>query len=129
MNSVCPRRPMYAAWATNPHGSSRCKLKFHSCTVGSFMSGANTVIGGELVRSCCGGLNNDEGLAEGAGSCVGKPPASVLLMSGELTHPGVIVVKAPAVAENDVVQLCTRPGILPAAAVTWNDEIVSKAMP
>src|SRR6185503_2293328 len=104
-------------------------LKFHSCTVGSFISGANTVIGGELVLSCCGGLNSVEGFAEGAGSCVGKPPASVLLMSGELTQPGVIGAKAPNVAENDVVQLWTRPGILPAAAVTWKEEIVSKAMP
>ncbi len=87
------------------------------------------MIGGEFVRNCCGGLNSDEGLAEGAGNCVGKPPARVLLMSGEFTQPGVIVVKAPALALNEVVQLWTRPGILPAAAVTWNEEIVSKAMP
>jgi hypothetical protein len=50
-------------------------------------------------------------------------------MSGELTHPAVIVEKADVVVEYDVVQLWTNPGIRPAAAVTWNEEIVSKAMP
>src|SRR5690349_6895987 len=104
-------------------------LKFHSCTVGNFICGANTVIGGELARSCCGGVNNEDGFTEGAGSCVGNPPATVLLMSGEFTQPAVIEVNAPAVVLNEVVQLWTRPGIRPAAAVTWNDEIVSNAMP
>src|SRR5438876_9323943 len=93
------------------------------------MFGAKTVIGGELVLSCCGGVNSVNGFTEGAGSCVGKPPATVLLMSGELTHPAVIVEKADVVVEYDVVQLWTNPGIRPAAAVTWNEEIVSKAMP
>jgi hypothetical protein len=93
------------------------------------MLGANTVIGGEFARSCCGGVNSDDGFTEGAGSCVGKPPATVLLMSGEFTQPAVIELKALAVAEYEVVQLWTNPGILPAAAVTWNEEIVSKAMP
>jgi hypothetical protein len=120
---------MYAAWPTKPHGNSRCTLKFHSCTVGNFISGANTVIGGEFVRSCCGGVNSEEGLTEGAGSCVGKPPATVLLMSGEFTQPAVIEENAPVVAEYEVVQPWTSPGILPAAAVTWKEEIVSKAMP
>ena len=49
-----------------------------------------------MVLNCCGGVNNVVGLTEGAGSCVGKPPATVLLISGELTHPAVIVVKAEA---------------------------------
>jgi len=87
------------------------------------------VIGGELDRNCWGGVNNVVGLTAGAGSCGGNPPATVLLMVGELTHPAVIVVKAEATVLYDVVQLWTSPGILPAAAVTWNDEIVSKAMP
>src|SRR5437667_9198856 len=93
------------------------------------MCGSKTVIGGELVRNCCGGVNSADGFADGAGSCIGKPPATVLLISGELTHPAVMVVKAPAVVLYEVVQLCTSPGTLPAAAVTWNDEMVSKAMP
>ena len=93
------------------------------------MFGSKTVIGGELVRNCWGGVNNVVGLTEGAGSWRGKPPATVLLMLAELTHPAVIVVNAEAVVLYDVVQLWTSPGILPAAAVTWNDEIVSKAMP
>jgi hypothetical protein len=50
-------------------------------------------------------------------------------MSGEFTQPAVIEVKAPAFALYEVVQLWTRPGILPAAAVTWNDDIVSNAIP
>src|SRR6185503_12941596 len=104
-------------------------LKFHSCTVGNCIFGANTVIGGEFALSCCGGVNSVEGLTEGAGSCVGKPPATVLLMSGEFTQPAVIELNEPAVAEYEVVQLWTSPGILPAAAVTWNEQIVSKAMP
>src|ERR1041385_5958303 len=118
MNRCSPRRPMYAACPTSPHGSSRWMLTFHSCTVGNFISGAKTVIGGELVRSCCGGVNSDEGLTDGAGSCTGKPPATVLLMSGELTQPAVMDVKAPAVVLYDVVQLWTSPGMRPAAAVT-----------
>ncbi len=93
------------------------------------MCGSNTVIGGELSLSCWKGVKNDDGLAEGAGSCVGNPPATVLLISSEITHPGVIEEKDDVVVEYDVVQLCTNPGTLPAAAVTWNDEIVSKAMP
>src|ERR1041384_6815213 len=104
MNRCSPRRPMYAAWPTSPHGSSRCTLKFHSWTVGNCISGAKTVIGGELVRSCCGGVNSDEGLTEGAGSCTGKPPATVLLMSGEFTQPAVMDVKALAVVLKEVVK-------------------------
>jgi len=87
------------------------------------------VIGGELVLSCCGGVNKDDGLTEGGGNRVGKPPATVLLMSGEFTQPAVMELNDPVVAEYELVQLWTNPGILPAAAVTWNDEIVSKAMP
>jgi len=93
-------------------------LKFHSCTVGRYIFGSKTVIGGALARNCCGGVSKLDGLTAGAGSCVGKPPATVLLMSGELTQPAVIVVKADAVVLNEVVQLWTNPGILPAAAVT-----------
>ena len=74
-------------------------------------------------------VNNEDGLTEGAGSNVGKPPATVLLMSGEFTQPAVIELKDEVVVEYDVVQLCTRPGILPAAAVTWKEEIVSNAIP
>src|SRR5689334_4864016 len=129
MNRCSPRRPMYAACATIPHGSSRWMLKFHSCTVGNCILGAKTVIGGALARSCCGGVSKDDGFTDGAGSCVGNPPATVLLMSGEFTQPAVIEVNAAAVVLKDVVQLWTRPGMRPAAAVTWNEEIVSNAMP
>ncbi len=82
------------------------------------MFGAKTAIGGELVLNCCDGVNNVDGLTEGAGSCMGKPPATVLLISGELTHPAVIVENEDVAVEYDVVQLWTNPGILPAAAVT-----------
>src|SRR5215211_7011831 len=98
--------------------------RFHSWTVGSFISGAKTVIGGALVLVCTGGVKNVEGLTVGAGSKVGKPPATVLFTSGEFTHPFVMAVNGKV-----VVQDWTNPGILPAAAVTWNDEIVSNAMP
>src|SRR5215510_112251 len=104
-------------------------LKFHSCTVGNCILGAKTVIGGEFVLNCWGGVKKDDGLTEGAGSTVGKPPATVLLTSGESTQPLVIGANVPRVDEYEAVQLCTRPGILPAAAVTWNDEMVSNAMP
>src|SRR5215212_2051797 len=30
MNRCSPRRPIYDACPTNPHGNSRCTLKFHS---------------------------------------------------------------------------------------------------
>ena len=102
---------------------------FHSCTVGNFISGAKTAIGGEFARNCCGGVSSEDGFTDGAGSWSGNPPATVLFMSGEFTHPAVIDEKEEVLVEYDVVQLCTSPGILPAAAVTWNDEIVSKAIP
>lgn len=82
------------------------------------------MIGGALVRVCVGGVKNVEGLTEGGGKSVGNPPATVLLTSGEFTHPFVMVVNG-----NVVVHDWTSPGVLPAAAVTWNDEIVSNAIP
>src|ERR1700704_4728663 len=99
MNRCSPRRPMYAACMTKPPGSSRCQLTFHSWTVGNFICGAKTVTGGEFVRSCCGGVKNDDGFTEGAGRTMGKPPATVLLTSGELTHPAVIVVNGKVVVQ------------------------------
>src|SRR5438132_11587152 len=101
-------------------------LMFHSCTVGSCIFGANTVIlPGALLLSCCGGVKKDDGLAEGNGSTCGKPPATVLVMvGGGGAHPLVIVANG-----NVVVQLCTSPGILPAAAVTRKEEMVSNAIP
>jgi hypothetical protein len=47
----------------------------------------------------------------------------------ELAQPCVIVEKDCVVVENELVQLCTSPGIRPATAVTWNEEIVSNAIP
>jgi hypothetical protein len=88
------------------------------------MCGSKTVIGGAFDLVCKGGVKKVDGLTEGAGSWVGNPPATELLMLGELTQPGVMVVNGKV-----VVQLCTSPGTLPAAAVTWKDEIVSKAIP
>src|SRR6266851_7682662 len=88
------------------------------------MCGSKTVTGGALVLNCCGGVNKVDGCTVGGDSKVGKPPATLLLMLGELTQPVVIVVNGKV-----VVQLWTNPGTRPAAAVTWNDEIVSKAMP
>src|SRR6266568_3347810 len=114
MNRRSPRRPMYAACITKPHGNSRWMLKFHSCTVGKFMWGSKTVIGGALLLVCRTGVKNVDGLTEGGGSWVGNPPATVLLTFGEFTQPFVIVAKGKV-----VVQLCTSPGTLPAAAVTW----------
>jgi hypothetical protein len=63
------------------------------------------VIGGALARNCCGGVRRDEGFTEGGGSCVGNPPATVLLMSGEFTQPAVIELNEEVVVEYDVVQL------------------------
>ena len=60
---------------------------------------------------------------------LGKPPATVLLMVDGSTQPWVIDENDEVVVEKEVVQLWTRPGTRPAAAVTWNDEIVSKAIP
>src|SRR5215471_11931225 len=116
---------------TRPQGSSRSMPTFHSCTVGRFMCGSNTVIGGAFNRSCCFGVKNSDGFAVGVGNSVGKPPATVLLMVEGSTHPGVIEMNPGvlAVELKDVVQLCTKPGTRPAAAVTWNDEIVSNAIP
>ena len=83
--------------------------------------------------SCCGGVNNVEGFTVGAGNRVGKPPAMELFKelnrAAELAQPFVIEEKDCVVVEKELVQLCTSPGILPATAVTWNEEMVSKAIP
>ena len=63
------------------------------------MCGSKTVTGGELVLNCCGAVKNVEGCTEGAGSCCGKPPATVLLTSDELTQPAVIVVNGNVVVQ------------------------------
>jgi hypothetical protein len=49
--------------------------------------------------------------------------------AAELAQPFVIEENDCVVVENELVQLCTSPGILPATAVTWNEEIVSNAIP
>ena len=56
------------------------------------MLGANALTGGALLLSCCGGVKNVEGLTEGAGSCVGNPPDTVLPTSEEFRHPVVMLV-------------------------------------
>src|SRR5215210_5195886 len=106
---------------TKPPGSSRWKLRFHWWTLGSFSSGAKVVIVGALLFKSSGGVRNEEGLMVGAASEVGKPPAMVVL--GTAAQPAVVV--PPTVEE----QLVRRPGTLPATAVTWNEEIGSKASP
>ena len=63
------------------------------------MRGAKTVIGGALILVCSGGVKKVEGLTVGAGNKVGKPPATVLLTSGELTQPAVIVVNGKLVVQ------------------------------
>jgi hypothetical protein len=97
------------------------------------MSGANTVIGGAFVLSCCGGVSNVEGFTVGAGNKVGNPPEMVLFKAlnraAELAQPFVIEENDCVVRLNELVQLWTSPGIRPATAVTWNDEMVSKAIP
>src|SRR5262245_27058997 len=108
-------------------------LTFHWCTVGSFMCGSNTVIGGASAFSCCGGVRKKEGLRVGGGSCKGNPPATVLLRelntAAELLQPAVIDEKFWLAVENLLLQPWTSPGTRPAAAVTWNDEMVSNARP
>ena len=97
------------------------------------MCGAKTVTGGAFVFSCCGGVSNEEGFRMGAGNSVGKPPAIVLFNDvnspAEFAQPFVIVENDCVVVENELVQLCTSPGIRPATAVTWKDEMVSNAIP
>src|SRR5438128_6104310 len=101
------------------HGSSFCQLRLHSCTLGIFKLGAKSVTPGEFPRSCKAGVRNDEGFNVGGARNCGKPPPSVVL--GAAVHP--VVVAPPMVDE----QSCVRPGILLAAAVTWNVEIGSNA--
>src|SRR5215212_6993641 len=106
---------------TKPPGSSRWKLRFHWCTDGSLRSGAKVVMFGALRTRDSSGVRNVEGLVEGGASDCGKPPEMVVTGTG--VHPPVVV--PPTVEE----QLVLRPGTLPATAVTWNEEIGSKASP
>ena len=77
------------------------------------MCGAKTVIGGALLRSCCGGVKKVDGLTVGAGNCCGNPLDTVWAEVAVLTQPVVIDEKG-----NVVVQDWTNPGMRPAAAVT-----------
>src|SRR5260370_3806252 len=96
-------------------------VRSHSCTVGSFRFGSNKVSAGALEDSCKGGVSCATGCVVGAVSGLGKPWP--MRMSGAVAQPGVVA--PPTVDE----QLNTRPGTLPATAVTWNDDSGSKAMP
>src|SRR5258707_1298662 len=96
-------------------------VRSHSCTVGSFMFGSNTVKAGALGFNCKGAVSCVAGCVVGAVSALGNPWP--MRMSGAVAQPGVVA--PPTVDE----QLNTRPGTLPATAVTWNDDSGSKAMP
>jgi hypothetical protein len=78
-------------------------------------------------------VSNVEGFTVGAGNKVGKPPETVLFKAlntaAELAQPFVMEENDCVVVENELVQLWTSPGIRPATAVTWKDEMVSKASP
>ena len=54
-----------------------------------------------MLLNCCGGVNSADGLTDGGGSWVGNPPATVLLISGELTQPAVIEENDEVVVEYD----------------------------
>src|SRR5262249_44605689 len=76
---------------------------------------------GALVKVCSGGVRKEDGFTVGGGNSNGKPWP--IRMSGAGVHPGVVA--PPTVAEQEKV----IPGTLPATAVTWNEEIGSKAIP
>src|SRR5215469_7901901 len=104
-----------------PLGNWCWMVKSHSCTVCSLRLGSKAVMEGALESNCAGGVSCACGCVVGAGSALGKPCA--MRTSGTDEQPGVV--DPPTVAE----QLNTRPGTLPAAAVTWKDEMGSKAIP
>src|SRR5687767_1772903 len=76
---------------------------------------------GAFDNSCSGGVKFDDGFTDGGGNCCGNP--SLMRRSGAGVHPGVV---APATVDE---QENTSPGTRPETAVTWNEEIVSKARP
>src|SRR5262249_54246183 len=96
-------------------------VRSHSCTVCSFRLGSKAVIEGALLCNCTGAVSCACGCVVGAGSTLGNPWP--MRTSGTDVQPGVVV--PPTVEE----QLNTRPGTFPATAVTWNEEIGSKAIP
>ena len=57
------------------------------------------MMGGALVLNCWGGVNKVEGLTVGGDNRVGKPPATVLVISVEFKHPLVIVVNGNVVVQ------------------------------
>jgi hypothetical protein len=109
-----------------PVGSSRWIVRFHICTVGSFMFWSNTRTGGALDCTCSAGVRNEEGLTVGGVISFGKPEPSRVFDTA--WHPGVVT-RAPPVPENAELQRKLCPGTEAATEVTWKLPRGSNAMP
>ena len=101
------------------------------------MFGSNAPTAGAWVLGCGTGDNCAEGVVTGVGTVTGNPVE--ILAEGLATNAGgtaqpLVAVAGPCPVVGLVVGIFTRqlnkkPGILPAIAVTWNVDSVSKSQP
>src|SRR5262249_158374 len=104
-------------------------VRSHSCTEGFLMFGSNAPTAGASVLGWARGDKAADGLIVGVGTLRGKPV--------EIRSPGLEASAGGTTQPFDTVavpvvgiftrQLSKNPGILPAIAVTWNVESVSKS--
>src|SRR5216683_528142 len=114
-------------------------VKSHSCTEGFLMFGSNAPTLGATLAGWVGENKAAEGFTLGPGTATGNPcemrvtfvPLRTPLGS---THPNVVVAVATGFFVTGSVavpifvwQFSRNPGTLPAIAVTWNVERVSKS--
>src|SRR5207244_5959728 len=100
-------------------------VKLHSCTAGFCMFGSNAPTLGAVPDGCAATVKAAEGVIVGDATLSGKPEEMRFAKPEGVTQP-IEVAMAPVVSMV-LVQSCIKPGTLPAMAVTWNVESVSKS--
>src|SRR5215472_16775255 len=103
------------------------------------MLGSKAPMLGAAFNGCAGCVNSAEGVPLGGGTTSGKPllmrlnipEAGMAQPAPTVTESGVVAVVplVPTAEATVLVQASMKPGILPAMAVTWNVESVSKNNP
>src|SRR5713101_4045094 len=112
-------------------------VKSHSWTEGFLMFESNAPTAGACVLGWGPGDNCAEGVVAGVGTVTGNPveirAPGLENSAGGTTQPVVVVAgPCPVVGLRVgmlVMQFNKKPGILPAIAVTWNVDSVSKSQP
>src|SRR6266487_5283483 len=96
------------------------------------MFGSKAPTAGAPLAACCLGVNAAEGVVVGVGTAMGNPVEIRLVFPVAVIPFGSTQLEVVVAAPDElivVMQLSKKPGILPAIAVTWNVDKVSKSQP